>query len=54
MKELGDIVEARINGHSKSRTALINRQKFLHRQNLGQILMQKARKGGQEINECSN
>ena len=42
-------VEALIKGHSEGWTALINGQKFLHRQKLDQILIQKAPKGGQEI-----
>ena len=46
--------KAPIKGHVERRTALINGQKFLHRQKLDQILIQKARKGAQEISGHCN
>ena len=44
-------VEAQINEHSKRWTS---QKKVLHRQNLGQILIGKASKGGQTIGGHSN
>lgn len=47
-------VEAQINEHSKRWTSQNKGQKVLHRQNLGQILIGKASKGGQTIGGHSN
>ena len=42
-------IQLRLYGRSKWQTARFNRQNILRRQNLSQILIQKASKGGQAI-----